>query len=490
MRALTSEFFSGAGAHSGARTLFAVGDEKQSIFSFQGAAPERLARETQAFEAAITGAGLRFEPVKLLESRRSTPEILKFVDSVFLTPEAVAGLRPGTGTNVLGFKLSHKPLRKAGGCVEMWPLEIGSEAEEVDPWLAPVDAEPARGANKLLAARVALAIEGMVTRGEAVGGKDGQPRAVRFGDVLILVRRRGALFDEIIRALKGRGVPLAGADRLKLADHGVFEDLLALGRFACFPDDDLTLAGLLRSPFCDVSEPDLFDLAHPRKGPLWIELQARSAERNVYAGASGFLGWAREESRRASPFDFYSRVLGRLDVDGRSMRQRVLTRLGAEAEEALDAFLAQALDAETRGVRDLESFVALMATSELEIRREQEEARGDGPGEVRVMTVHGAKGLEAPVVILPDTSTRATAQGGALLSDGAGAFLWAPRKADDCDCSAEARRLRESGDRGGVLAPALCRPHPGARPVDHLWRGNPGLPVREELVSSGAPGPG
>ncbi len=448
LRALTGEFFTGLGARGMGRTLFTVGDAKQSIFSFQGAAPEQLAVETQDFRAVVTDAGLRFEEAKLLESWRSTPEILAFVDAVFTEPGAVAGLRPGGG-NVVALPLLHRATREDHGCVEVWPLEVGEPAEEADAWDAPVDAERARSPNKLLAARVAMAIRDMVARGDGVGvkGGAGEKRPVRFGDVLILVRRRGPLFDEIIRALKREGIPLAGADRLKLARHGVFEDLLAIGRFACFAEDDLTLAGLLRGPFCDVGEESLFDLAHYRKGGLWRELCARADEQPAWRDAVGFLGWARNEARAVPPFDFYSRVLGRLDGAGRSMRQRILTRLGAEAEEALDAFLAQALEAEGRGDRDLETFIAAMAASELEIKREQDEGRGDGPGEVRVMTVHGAKGLEAPVVILPDTSTRATAQGGALLADGDGGFLWAPRKADDCDCSSAARELRDIATR-------------------------------------------
>jgi ATP-dependent helicase/nuclease subunit A len=448
LRALTGEFFTGLGARGMGRTLFTVGDAKQSIFSFQGAAPERLALETQAFSATVTEAGLRFEQAQLLNSWRSTPEILAFVDAVFAEPGALAGLRPG-GENLRSFHLVHKATRRDHGCVEVWPVEVGEPAPEPDAWDAPVDAERAQSPNKLLAARIATAIGDMVARGDGVGVKGGAggARPVRFGDVLILVRRRGPLFDEIIRALKREGIPLAGADRLKLARHGVFEDLLAIGRFACFAEDDLTLAGLLRGPFCDVGEESLFELAHYRKGGLWRELCARADEQAAWRDAVGFLGWARNEARAVPPFDFYSRVLGRLDGEGLSMRRRILTRLGAEAEEALDAFLAQALEAEGRGDRDLETFIAAMATSELEIKREQDEGRGDGPGEVRVMTVHGAKGLEAPVVILPDTSTRATAQGGALLADGDGGFLWAPRKADDCDCSSAARELRDVATR-------------------------------------------
>ncbi len=460
MRALTGEFFSGAGAGPTGRTVFAVGDEKQSIFSFQGAAPERLAVETQAFGDMVAGAGARFEPVKLLESWRSAPEILLFVDTVFKAEEALAGLRPAEGEVVRPFPITHKATRDPGGCVELWPMEASEPGEEVDPW-APVDSEPPRSANKLLAGRIARSIVAAVARGDGVLDRDsGQPRPCGFGDVLILVRRRGALFHEIIRALKREGAPVSGADRLRLSEHGIFEDLTALGRFARFQSDDLTLAGLLRSPFCDVDEESLFALAHGREGSLWSALARRSSERTEWREAVAFLGWAIDEAGRTAPFDYYSRALARLDGAGRSMRRRILTRLGAEAEEALDAYLAQALAAEAAGARDLETFLARIAATELEIKREQDQVRARGEGEVRVMTVHGAKGLEAPIVILPDTTTRATAQGGPLLEAEDGGFLWAPRKADDCPASAAARLRRETGtdhESARLLYVALTR---------------------------------
>jgi ATP-dependent helicase/nuclease subunit A len=442
VRALTEEFFTGLGSSPTARTVFAVGDEKQSIFSFQGARPERLAVETQRFGEIAGAAGMGFEEVKLQESWRSAPEILRFVDEVFNDPEARAGLRPAPGGNIESFPTCHIARRPAGGCVELWPLEVNLPGEEPDVWV-PTDAEPPTSAVKLLAVRIARRVAAMVARGDAVRDRgSGEMRPCDFGDVLILVRRRSALFHEIIRALKKEGSPVAGADRLKLSEHGVFQDLMALGRFARFPEDDLTLACLLRGPFCDVDEESLFDLAHDRAGRLWSVLQRRAAERAEWGAAVDVLAWARSEAERVQPFDFYSRFLGRLDRDGRSMRQRLLTRLGAEGEEALDAFLAQTLEAEGRGRRDLESLLAAMAASEIEIKREPELAR-TGRGEVRVMTVHGAKGLEAPIVILPDTTARATAeQGGPLLDVAGGGFLWAPRKPDDCPASAQAREAR------------------------------------------------
>jgi ATP-dependent helicase/nuclease subunit A len=440
LRALTAEFFVDQGAGSRERTVFAVGDEKQSIFSFQGAAPERLFIEGRAFDAMVSGAGRSFEHVPLRESWRSTEEILGFVDAVAALPEVRAALSPAGATALI----THRSTRGRGGSVDLWPLEVTEPWDEPDPW-APVDAEPPESANKKLARRIALEIKAMVGRGEAVGDrKTGEPRRMGYGDVLVLVRRRAALFHEIIRALKKAHVPVGGADRLLLSEHIAFQDLLGLGRFARFPDDDLTLAALLRSPFCDVEEVPLYDLAHERgRRSLWATLLARSSERPEWGEAARFFGWAIREAQARAPFDFYARVLARLDERGWSMKRRFLERLGREAEDALDAFLAEALAAEARGVTELERFIAEMAASEIEVKREQEDPDRPGAGEVRVMTAHGAKGLEAPVVILPDTTTKATSLGGPLLKTDDGGFLWAPRKADDCAASAKARAFRD-----------------------------------------------
>jgi ATP-dependent helicase/nuclease subunit A len=441
LRALTAEFFIGQGAGVTHRTVFAVGDRKQSIFSFQGAAPERFAGEAQNFEALITPSGRPFLQVPLLESWRSAPEILAFVDAVCADPGVAAALQPA---GAVPFPIQHKATRPPGGTVDLWPLEETDPQEETDPW-APVNAEPSESAAKKLARRIARSIKAWVTRGEAVRDRRGVPRPAAYGDVLILVRRRNGLFHEIIRALKREGVPVGGADRLKLSEHAAFQDLLALGRFARFETDDLTVAALLRGPFCDVDEDPLFDLAHGReRTPLWDVLRARAGERSEWSAAARFLDWARREAAGRAPFDFYARALSRLDEAGVSMKQRFLTRMGREAEDALEAFLAEALGAEQRGVTDLERFLHEMAASEIEVKREQDDPEGGGAGEVRVMTAHGAKGLEAPIVFLPDTTTRATALGGPLLATPDGGFLWAPRKADDCHASADARLARET----------------------------------------------
>ncbi len=434
VRALTGEFFAGeALPRRGAldRTLFVVGDEKQSIYSFQGADPERLISETTRYVAEIAAVGRKGASVPLHASWRSTVEVLSFVDAVFS-----AGVPPGVAA------LEHIPMRAGErGCVDVWPLEREPKTEAREAWDAPLDAEGEESAVKRLARNIACEIKALVERGDVVRER-GVARPATWGDVLILVRKRGGLFEEILRALKHAKIPVAGADRLALSEHIVFDDLLALARFALFPADDLTLAALLKSPFCDLTDEDLFQLAWKREGSLWRTLQARAAESPAWTAAADFLTTMREAARQGRPFDFYARALGTRDAGGRAMRMRLLRRLGAEAEDALDEFLAQVLAAEGRGIHDLESLCADFASLDIVVKRELE----GGRDEVRVMTAHGAKGLEAPIVVLPETTAEQGARGSPMLETADGGFLWCASGKGDCEASAAARALRQTKD--------------------------------------------
>jgi ATP-dependent helicase/nuclease subunit A len=445
VRALTGEFFSGAGVEGRPRplerTLFVVGDDKQSIYSFQGADPARLHLETDRYIADIGAGERQGRKVPLIDSWRSTVEVLAFVDAVF-----TAGVPPGVDA------LRHIPRREGDrGCVDLWPLEREVKGEERDAWTAPLDVEGEHSATKRLARNIACEVEALVGRGDRVSGPGGW-RPARYGDVLILVRKRGGLFEEILRALKHAKIPVAGADRLALSEHIVFDDLLALARFILFPADDLTLAALLRSPFCDVDDESLYRLAKDRGGALWTSLQDRRAETPEWRAAADFLSAAIAEARARRPFELYSRVLGMRDAAGRSMRARLLRRLGREAEDALDEFLAQVLAAESRGVHDLESLAAAFAILNITVKRELEAGRD----EVRVMTAHGAKGLEAPIVFLPETTTTSGARGSPLLETEAtptqsGGFLWCVSQKGDCEASRLARELRAKKENEEAL---------------------------------------
>jgi ATP-dependent helicase/nuclease subunit A len=442
LRALTADFFAGAGAGGwrqsrDERTLFVVGDEKQSIYSFQGADPQRLLIETQGYIAQIEAVGRVGLGVPLTVSYRSTREVLSFVDALFSDPATREGVPPPAGEDVV----RHQPFRTDGpGCVDLWPLTRERPGEDRDAWEAPLDAETEHGANRRLAEAIAAEIAGVLARGDEVHDKETRKRrAAHAGDILILVRRRKVLFEEIIRALKRRNVPVAGADRLSLSAHIAFDDLLALGRFVLFPDDDLTLAALLKSPFCGLTDEDVYALARGRDATLWTVLSARADEDPRWAAARDLLAWALVEGRKRQPFEFFATLLGKVDADGLSNRAKVLTRLGGEADEALDEFLAQVMDAEQRNIRDLEALVADFAALDIIVKREMEGARR----EVRVMTAHGSKGLEAPIVFLPETTVKRGAGGSPLLATETGGVLWSTGKSSDCAASTAARELRD-----------------------------------------------
>ncbi|MBO9546242.1 double-strand break repair helicase AddA [Caulobacter sp.] len=451
LSALTADFFAGetaqgwGGERRAERTLFVVGDEKQSIYSFQGADPQRLLIETQGYIARIEAVGAVGKGVPLTVSYRSTHEILSFVDALFSDPETREGVPPPVGQDLV----RHELFRHGHpGCVDLWQLTRERPGEEREAWDAPVDAESEHSANRRLAEAIAAETAAILARGDAVFDKEtGRHRAAHAGDILVLVRRRKVLFEEIIRALKRRGVPVAGADRLSLSSHIAFEDLLALGRFILFPDDDLTLAALLKTPFCALTDEDVYALAKGRRATLWAELRRRAEERAEWMAAQTVLDWALTEGRKRQPFEFYAGWLGLTDAAGRSHRAKVLTRLGAEAEEALDEFLAQVMEAEQRGVRDLEALVADFAALDIVVKREMEGARR----EVRVMTAHGSKGLEAPIVFLPETTVKRGAGGSPLLVTEDGSLLWATSGKGDCKASADARKLREEKESQEAL---------------------------------------
>jgi ATP-dependent helicase/nuclease subunit A len=383
---LAEEFFSGLGARERARprTLFAVGDEKQSIFSFQGADPEAFGRHLRLFKAHAEQAGLAFADLRPTVSRRSATSVLDFVDSVFASDAARDGLTSS------GDPIRHDPYRKEIGRVEVWPAVKAEKVEERDLW-KPVDEPLPQSAPMILAARLAKRIRGWLDQGTTLPDSG---KAIRPGDIMILVRRRNEFAREMIRKLMEHGVPVAGADRMVLMDQIAIADLVALGRFALLPEDDLTLAALLRSPLVDFSEQDLLELAAEREGRLWASLRTRKDERPEFARAHAFLADIRAQADFVAPFEFYARHLSK------GLRRKLVARMGAEGADAIDEFLALALAYESSHPPSLEGFLDWFEKGASEVKRDMEQ----GAGAVRVMTVHGAKGLEANIVILPDTA--------------------------------------------------------------------------------------
>ena len=439
--ALAEEFWTDPQA---GRSLFVVGDEKQSIYSFQGAAPEAFAEMRTTFATALERAGRRLAAPDLVTSFRSAPGVLDFVDTVFAVEDH--GL---TGTPGAVRHAAHRQGEPAR--VDLWELIEPAEKADPGPWEAPVDAPPPDSPALRLARRLAGEIARML-REDSLPPRDGKPaRPVGPGDILVLVRQRGPLDAALIRELKARGVHVAGADRLKLHQALAARDLLAAVRASLLPGDDLSLAEVLRSPLCDVDETALFELAHGRAETLWAALAGAAGRHPREAAMMADL------ARRADylrPYEFLERIL--VHHDG---QRRLLARLGPESAEVIDALLAEALAFEARAVPTLAGFVAHVEQGAIEVKREQDRSAGA----LRVMTVHGAKGLEAPVVILPDTMRRPPgARGPHLVATprAEGLTLWLGGAVGDDAVAEEARKAaanRAAAERQRLLYVALTR---------------------------------
>ncbi|MDC9822916.1 double-strand break repair helicase AddA [Devosia sp. ZB163] len=386
--ALVDDFFFGESAADRPRTLFAVGDQKQSIFSFQGADPEVFVDAGRKYAFSAKAAHFEITQVPLRYSFRTLPNVLKAVDEVFRRPDLKAGALEDDG-------MLHDTARaEGGGTVTLWP-PIKDQAEDADPdnWPTVPPLVATQSAQRLTAERIAREIRQWIVEKRPLGPRG---RPVRADDVLILVQVRSVLFHEIIRALIGAGIPTPGADRLAVTTHIGVLDMMALGDVLSNPADDLQLAALLRSPLFDVSEEDLLAVAQPRsdKERLWWALE-KSDIRSVRAAYEQLKTW-RSRLDFDRPFNFYADVL----YAGGGLR-RMRGRFGSEIDDVMAEFLDLALQHEQSPQPSLLGFLAELRSREVTIKRELAEA---GAG-VRVMTVHGAKGLEAPIVILADAAT-------------------------------------------------------------------------------------
>jgi ATP-dependent helicase/nuclease subunit A len=414
IRLLVEEFTAGAGARPGTRTIFAVGDEKQSIFSFQNAAPRYFAEMRRFFEKRHKDSGLIFEYRQLEHSFRSCENVLSAVDLVF------KDIGPSVASDSQGGIPPHIALPDAQpGVVEIWDTIKPEKREPIEGWDAPFDTVSEVSPRVQLARRIAGTVRQLIDAREPVGLKR---EPARYGDVLVLVRQRGSLFEAIIRALKNERVEVAGADRLVLTEHIAVMDLMALADALLLPHDDLALASVLRSPLFGFSDQELFDIAADRgRKSLRGALAEHSGEK--FTEASARLEALAFAARRQTPFVFFAHVLG-----GAGGRRRFLARLGLEANDALDEFLNLALDYERHEAPSLQGFLTWLREARAEVKRDMEIKRN----EVRVMTVHGAKGLEAPIVILADTITPPTGpRPPRLLKLADGPLIWVSRKADD-----------------------------------------------------------
>lgn len=438
IKSLANEFFSGRGAQEQRRTVFAVGDEKQSIYSFQGAEPEMFAEMGKSFAHMSKHADMPWRKVPLNLSFRTVKPILDAVDSVFRDPTRTPGLTANTAI------IPHIAKRFGqAGLIEIWPTEKPEDIPATDPWHPLADGNETAPATQL-AERIADKIQGWLRSKEKLQSED---RPIRAGDIIILVRKRHPFAVPMIKALKAREIPVAGSDRMALIEQIAVQDLLVLGDFLTLPEDDLALATVLKSPLFGLDDDDLLTIAHGRKATLWKALLAHADVDPRFKPAAETLKRWRSKADFMPPFEFFSTML---DRDGG--RTKMLHRLGPDAADAIDEFLDFALAYDDGSPPSLTGFLTDIRAANVNVKRDMDLDRD----EVRIMTVHGAKGLEAPIVFLPDTCTTASGGSGsrllplpqvACMQDAPAPIVWQIKGSSALPVISHANSIKQSRER-------------------------------------------
>ncbi len=391
IRLLAQEFFTGDSAKEITRTLFVVGDEKQSIFGFQRAAPEKFGDMFDYFQEKIKASHQKFDPVDINTSFRSSQAILNAVDATFIQSHAQKGM---------GKKYAPHRAQREGqeGIVELWPIlkseQVEGESSQSDEWSVPDKVVELRSGSIQMAKKIGDMIFKWLDNKENLESRN---RPIQPGDILVLVRSRNAFVMQLVRELKTLGVPVSGVDRMVLAEQLVVQDLCAAINFALLPEDDLTLACLLKSPFIGINEEELYVITQGRAGhSLWQAFKEVPLHKNIQDWLESLIVRA-SESR---PYEFLSHILQTpCPANSRSGLEAVRSRLGEESLDPLNEFLNAAILFESGHSASLQEFIKWHKTGTSEIKRDLDE----GGGVIRIMTIHGAKGLQAPIVFLPDT---------------------------------------------------------------------------------------
>lgn len=403
IKALCDEFFAGESASEQDRSIFTVGDEKQSIYSFQRASPKAFHEMQAHFEQKVKESGKKWDLVPMQESFRSSRAVLGLVDAVFADPAQRQGLSKSEIEHI-----AHRAGQE--GLAELWPLFESDQAEPPSLWNPEPETADQETASAKLARFIAQKIRGWIDNKDILPAHN---RPIRAGDIMILVRTRKKMVQQISKALKDLEVPVSGLDRMILNDQLAVQDLLALAAFALQPRDDLSLACALKSPLIGLDEDTLYALAADRGSKsLWQMI--RAAQPGIAAWLDGVI----TRSKTLSPYAFFNALLLRpCPGDPHSGRRAMTARLGLDATDALDVFMNAAIAFEMQHTLSLQDFLHHQKHNQAEIKREQE----SGIDAVRIMTVHGSKGLQAPIVILPDT---VEAKGSSNNTRGEKRLLW------------------------------------------------------------------
>ncbi|QTP63168.1 UvrD-helicase domain-containing protein [Wolbachia endosymbiont of Ceratosolen solmsi] len=421
---LCDEFFAG---NDEKRTLFVVGDVKQSIYRFQGANPHLFNYMQQYFH---TKTGVRdWISCQLEKSFRSTPEVLMLVDRIFNNFRAEISFNDN--------EIKHVPHRENDqGYIEIWPALPRRKEKEQRALQIPLTCKEGYTiADRLLAQTIANRIHNWLNEGRILVAKD---RHIEPRDIMILVRQRNVLVDYIISELKKANVPVVGRDYFRIMDYIAVQDLIALAEFLLLQANDLALANALKSPLFNFTEDDLFNIAYDRKEhSLWERIQDYSVV--IYSELNYLINLSRIES----PLALFTHIL-------RTGKKKFAARLGLECFEVLDEFMNLVLQFENPS---LQAFVQWIKENNPEIKNDMQSERNA----VRIMTIHKSKGLQAPIVFLVDTNT-VPRSNESIIFDGMEVPFWCRKNNNAyCDQVKREKKLEDYNEYLRLLYVALTR---------------------------------
>ncbi|KJV65488.1 MULTISPECIES: UvrD-helicase domain-containing protein [Ehrlichia] len=371
---LCNDFFSGIGTTEEPKTLFIVGDIKQSIYGFQNARPDYFDPMCHYF--AQQSSQYKQKILHLTQSFRSTPPILKLVDKVF-----------NNFCQEISFnttKIKHEIFRKNDpGYVEIWPI---INIKNNKSFSLDLENQAYQDPNLLLASTIAKKIHTWIINKRIILAKN---RPITAGDFLILVRHRTSFIDHIITALKKLDVPTLERDKFKIMDYTVIQDLINLGEFLLLPENDLALIGLLKSPIFEFTEEQIFHLAYNRNNTyLWKELQLK------FSTISKYLKQLIDISQLHNPLNLYHHIIS-------EHKHKFIKRLGQSSIEIIGEFINLLIQSESHNLNSLQAFIHWIKNTNPEIKSDIN-LRQDY---VKIMTIHNAKGMQSPIVFLSDTTT-------------------------------------------------------------------------------------
>ncbi len=381
IEALIEEFYAGeSNNYYKNRTIFVVGDEKQSIFSFQGADISTFSYMNKFLNEKLKNGRKPFETIDLNVSYRSTREILTCVNDVF-HKIAKNNLEDFSAKlqEMTPHRLSHS------GVVELWPLCVDEDSSDSEEFWPLVYQNNLGNGKIILAEKIANYVKEQINSGRILPSTNAK---ISAEDFMILFRTRDDFTDEVIKALKKAEIDITGLDRIPLAEDLGVADLLAIANFVLNPENDLNLAALLKSPILRLPEQELYILAILAKKnriSLWKYLNLEKQYSLIKTKLQEFLSLY-EILPLVDFFLYITDVLNYRDVI-------------TENDEVIDEFLKLSKNYFLEYNSSLQNFIYWFQTHPITVKRDT-----DTKNKLRIMTAHASKGLQSPIVILCDTT--------------------------------------------------------------------------------------